>query len=76
MVREEILDSATAPVIFCRNVFIYFSRDMVKRVVEVFAEQMSAPSYLCLGAAESLFRVTTAFRLEQIGEGLIYVKAT
>lgn len=76
VVREEILDLATAPVIFCRNVFIYFSRDMVRRVVEVFAEQMSAPSYLCLGAAESLFRVTTAFRLEQIGEGLIYVKAT
>jgi len=76
VVREEILDLATAPVIFCRNVFIYFSREMARRVVELFAEQMSAPGYLCLGAAESLFRVTTAFRLEQIGEGLIYVKAT
>lgn len=76
VVCEEILDLATAPVIFCRNVFIYFSPDMVRRVVAVFAERMASPGYLCVGAAESLLRVTTAFRLEQIGKGLIYVKTT
>lgn len=65
---------ATAPFIFCRNVFIYFSAATVARVVKSFAERMPAPGYLFPGVSESLLRATTAFQLEEIGKTFVYVK--
>jgi chemotaxis protein methyltransferase CheR len=65
---------ASAPVIFCRNVFIYFSPDTIRCIVRAFAERMPTPGYLCVGASESLLRVTTDFELEDIGEAFVYVK--
>ena len=35
------------PVIFCRNVFIYFSDQSIRRVVSIFARSMPMPGYLC-----------------------------
>jgi len=35
---------------------------------------MPAPSYLCMGASESLLRRTTIFDLQDIGGAFIYVK--
>ena len=35
---------------------------------------MPTPGYLCVGAAESLLRLTDRFELEQIGEAFVYVK--
>jgi chemotaxis protein methyltransferase CheR len=61
-------------VIFCRNVFIYFSRDAVRAVVESFAEKMPLPAFLFVGAAESLLKVTDDFELEEIGGAFVYVK--
>ena len=57
---------ARCPIIFCRNVFIYFSTHGVRRVVERFASAMPSPGYLCVGASESLLKVTTRFELEEI----------
>jgi chemotaxis protein methyltransferase CheR len=65
---------ATAPVIFCRNVFIYFSVDRVRDVAERFAAAMPVPAYLGVAASESLLRVTDAFQLEEIGGSFVYVK--
>jgi chemotaxis protein methyltransferase CheR len=62
------------PIIFCRNLFIYFSEAGVRQVVEQFARLMPCPAYLCVAAAESLLRVTTAFELEEIGGAFVYVK--
>jgi chemotaxis protein methyltransferase CheR len=61
-------------VIFCRNVFIYFSPDAVRRVVNLFAERMTVPAFLFVGAAESLLKVTDDFELEEIGNAFVYVK--
>ncbi|HEY0876159.1 MAG TPA: protein-glutamate O-methyltransferase CheR [Vicinamibacterales bacterium] len=78
--RVNLLDTAdvrrraAADVILCRNVFIYFSESAIRRVVDVFADAMPAPGYLCVGAAESLLRLTDRFELEQIGEAFVYVK--
>jgi chemotaxis protein methyltransferase CheR len=63
-----------APVIFCRNVFIYFTPDTVRQVVRSFAEQMEVPGFLFVGAAESLLKVTDRFELEEIGDAFAYVK--
>lgn len=70
----DVLRRACADVIVCRNVFIYFSEAAIRKVVDVFARAMPTPGYLCVGAAESLLRVTDRFDLEQIGEAFVYVK--
>jgi chemotaxis protein methyltransferase CheR len=70
----EIRLLATAPFVFCRNVFIYFSAQTVARVVGQFAERMPYPGYLFIGVSESLFRAKTAFELEEIGGAFVYAK--
>ena len=74
MAPGEVAPLAAADVIFCRNVFIYFSEGAVRRVVESFADRMPDPGYLCIGAAESLLRITDRFDLQRIGEAFVYVK--
>jgi chemotaxis protein methyltransferase CheR len=65
---------ATAPFVFCRNVFIYFSRATIGRVVDHFAARMPQPGHLFVGAAESLLRSSTAFELDEVGGAFVYVK--
>lgn len=71
---DDTLFLATAPFVFCRNVFIYFSAATVTRVVRRFADRMPWPGHLFVGASESLLRLTTAFELEEIGGAFVYVK--
>ena len=65
---------ATAPVIFCRNVFIYFSDEAIRKTVRLFAERMPEPGYLFVAAAESLLRLTTQVQFQEIGGAFVYVK--
>jgi chemotaxis protein methyltransferase CheR len=74
MAADEVAPYLHAPIVFCRNAFIYFSPQSVKAVVANFAERMPAPGYLCVGAAESLLSATTAFALEEIDGAFVYVK--
>lgn len=71
---DEVLPHAAADIICCRNVFIYFSETAIRRVADLFADRMPSPGFLCLGAAESLLRITDRFELEQIGDAFVYVK--
>jgi chemotaxis protein methyltransferase CheR len=64
-----------ADVIFCRNLFIYFQEATVRRVVDTFADVMSSPGFLCVGAAESLLRITTRFDLHEIAGAYVYVRS-
>lgn len=41
-------------VIVCRNVLIYFDRELQKRVFGLFSESLDLGGYLCLGTKESL----------------------
>jgi chemotaxis protein methyltransferase CheR len=65
---------ADSDVIFCRNVFIYFSDDGIRRAVRLFAERMRAGGHLFVSAAESLARHTSAFQLEEQGRAFVYVR--
>lgn len=64
----------SSSIILCRNVFIYFSNDAVREVVERFAAHMPDPAYLCVAASESLLTVTSRFELKTIGGAFVYMK--
>ena len=63
---------ANSPVIFCRNVFIYFSAASTSRVLASFARHMPAGGHLFVGASESLIKLTNEFDLMQIGSAFVY----
>lgn len=66
---------ARSPVIFCRNVFIYFTAPTIRKVVRMFYERMPAPGYLFVAASESLLKVSTDFALKEIGGAFVYTKS-
>ena len=74
VVREDVLPLAPCDVIFCRNLFIYFTPATVAQVVETFAGVMPSPGFLCVGAAESLLRTASRFDLREMGGAYVYVK--
>jgi chemotaxis protein methyltransferase CheR len=74
MNEAEVAPLASAHVIFCRNVFIYFSNQTISRTVRTFAAHIRAPGYLFVAASESLLRLTADFELQEMGNAFIYVK--
>jgi chemotaxis protein methyltransferase CheR len=71
---DEVARYSQAPIIFCRNVFIYFSDESIRRTLDAFAAGMPPAAYLCVGASESLLRLGTQFDLQEIGGAFVYVK--
>jgi chemotaxis protein methyltransferase CheR len=74
VVKQDIQPFATAPAILCRNVFIYFSQETIRRTVSWFAGGMPEKGYLMVGASESLLKLTTDFSLEEINGAFVYVR--
>jgi chemotaxis protein methyltransferase CheR len=74
MQPEDVAPFACSPIVFCRNAFIYFSPQAIKRVVANFAALMPVPGYLCVGASESLLNITHAFSLEEMDGAFVYAK--
>ena len=70
----EASNLTTCDVIFCRNLFIYFTPACVREVALMFARAMPSPGYLCVGAAESLLKSGAGFDLQEIGGAYVYVK--
>ncbi len=75
LATEEISVLARAPVIFCRNVFIYFSPHAIRQTVAAFASRMPARGHLFIGASESLLRLTADFELKEMGDTFVYVRS-
>ena len=65
---------ASADVIFCRNVFIYFGDDTIRTIANAMAAQMPPHGYLFVGAAESLGRLGVDLELAQIDDAFVYVR--
>ena len=61
-------------VVFCRNVLIYFSDTMIRKVVRGFHELLSPGGYLFLGHAESLSRITDLFIPIRFQGAMVYQK--
>lgn len=74
LATEEISSLARASVIFCRNVFIYFSPHAIRQTLAAFASRMPAGGHLFVGASESLLRLTGDFELKEVGDTFVYVR--
>ena len=70
----ELPEAAHVNVIFCRNVFIYFSTAAITRVLASFAKRLPAQGPLFVGASESLLKLTNDFELQEIGGAFVYVR--
>ena len=55
-------------VIFCRNVLIYFDKELQNRVLGLFAESLTPGGFLCLGSKETLQFSDMADRFKVIDE--------
>ena len=66
---------AQSAVVFCRNVFIYFSPHAIRQTLAYFASRMPHGGYLFAGASESLLKLTTDFTLQEIGDAFVYVRS-
>ncbi len=60
--------------VVCRNVLIYFSDDVVRRVVDSLADRMVQGGRLLVGASESLMRFGTVLQCEERGGAFFYGK--
>jgi len=55
-------------VIFCRNVLIYFNRDLQNRVLKLFYDSLCPGGYLCLGSKENIKFTKLADSFEPVSE--------
>ena len=55
-------------VIFCRNVLIYFDRELQNRVLGLFADSLAPGGFLCLGSKETLLYSDMADRFKVVDE--------
>jgi len=83
MIRWDIVnlvsegDMARVPpvhAIFCRNVFIYFSDNSIRKAVRAFGQHLLPPGCLFIGASESLLRIAGDFDLQDVAGAFVYVK--
>jgi chemotaxis protein methyltransferase CheR len=73
-IKDNINQMSGMHIIFCRNVFIYFSEYAIRNTVRSFYECMEVPGYLFTGVSESIQKYTDDFDLQKIGGAFVYVK--
>ena len=53
-------------VIICRNVLIYFNKELQSRVIKLFSDSLSNGCFLCLGSKENIKFSTSADNFEEV----------
>lgn len=61
-------------IIFCRNVTIYFSDEIKRKIVKYFYNSLVKGGYYFIGHSESLHGISKAFKLVYFKNGLVYKK--
>ncbi|MFN4217256.1 MAG: CheR family methyltransferase [Brevinematales bacterium] len=63
------------PVVFCRNVLIYFDLAVQLKVLENIHRAMMEGGFLFIGHSESLIGITNLFRPQSFSQGIVYVRS-
>ncbi len=61
-------------IIFCRNVMIYFNREIQKEIVERFYNSIENGGFFFIGHAETLYVISDKFKYLKIGNSSVYYK--
>lgn len=61
-------------IIFCRNVFIYFSKPTITAVARNLYQCLNTPGYLLVASVESLLHTNTEFDFVDVGSAFAYLK--
>ncbi len=61
-------------IIFCRNVMIYFNREVQKEIVEKFYDSIENGGFFFIGHAETLYIISDKFKYLKIGNSSVYYK--
>jgi chemotaxis protein methyltransferase CheR len=61
-------------VIFCRNVIIYFSLELKKRIIEQFYRMLQPGGVLFMGASENLYNISSSFKTRYEEQTIYYLK--
>jgi len=59
-------------IILCRNVMIYFTIELRKKIIQQFYDMLQPGGILFLGASESLYSLSTLFETEYYDETVVY----
>jgi len=59
-------------IVFCRNVLIYFSPEIKRKIFANFAKVVNKEGYLMLGASESINGLTEEFKMNRCPSGIVY----
>ncbi|SHI85588.1 CheR family methyltransferase [Lutispora thermophila] len=58
--------------IFCRNCLIYFDDESRKSVLSSFYETLNPGGFIFLGHSESVGRISSAYKVQRIGDTIVY----
>ncbi len=61
-------------IVFCRNVMIYFSDDVKRRLIRGFYNSLKPGGYMYIGHSETLHGISKAFKLVYFKNALVYQK--
>jgi len=61
-------------IILCRNVFIYFSAELKRSILEQFYRMLLPGGMLLMGASESMYQLCDSYLVRQVGATICYVK--
>ncbi len=61
-------------VIFCRNVMIYFSDEVKRKIVRAFYQSLANGGQMLIGHSETLHGISKAFKLKYYKGALVYMK--
>ncbi|MBA1334459.1 MAG: Chemotaxis protein methyltransferase CheR [Firmicutes bacterium] len=60
--------------IFCRNCLIYFDDESRRSVLSSFYESLNPGGFIFLGHSESVGRISSAYKVQRIGDTIVYSK--
>lgn len=72
MEMDDISTRARFDVVFCRYVLIYFDKESKQKVINSFYDKTAENGYLILGNSESLFSISSNFKMLHFPSAIIY----